>query len=196
MTFLLGGFGLLASCSQEPPPRSVTEFIKQPIMLEAAMVRCQQNRNATRYDAECVNARQAAHQIEAKTTGARKAELEALSESKRQALRKTMSAVSKARERVRENERLRAEAEYDAQFGVVPPEGGVTLENGQVIENRILAESPDGSEQQPGLVGEVVPASDGGNAPMSVTAPPAEKSQTDLESVREELQRRSDESED
>jgi hypothetical protein len=196
MTLFLGGFGLLAACSEEPPPRSVTEFIKQPIMLEAAMVRCQQNRDATRYDAECVNARQAAHQIEAKTTGARKAELEALSERKRQALRKTMSAVSKARERARENERLRAEEEYDAQFGLVPREDGVTLDDGQLIENRTLAESPDGSEQQPGLVGEVVPASDGGNAPMSVTAPHTEKSQTDLESVREELQRRSDESDD
>ena len=196
MTLFLGGFGLLAACSEEPPPRSVTEFIKQPIMLEAAMVRCQQNRNATRYEAECINARQAAHQIEAKTTGARKAELEALSESKRLALRKTMSAVSKARERARENERLRAEEEYHAQFGPVPPQDGVTLDGGPGIENRTQAVSRDGSEQQSGTVGQVVPASDGGNAPMIDTAPQTEQSQTDLESVREELQRRSAESGD
>jgi hypothetical protein len=196
MTLFLAGFGLLAACSEEPRPRSVTEFIKQPIMLEAAMVRCQQNRNGTRYDAECVNARQAAQQIEAKTTGARKAELEALSESKRLALRRTMSAVSKARERAAENERLRTEEEYHAQFGVAPPQEGVTLDDGQDIENRTPAESPDGSEQQSGLVGQVMPASDGGNAPMSVMVPDTEESETDLESVREELQRRSDESDD
>lgn len=160
------------------------------------MVRCQQNRNATRYDAECVNARQAAHRIEAKTAGARKAELEAISERKRQALRKTMTAVSKARERAKEIERSRAEQEYHAQFGPVPPQDGVTLDDGQDIENRTQADSRDGSEQQPGLVGQVVPASDGGNAPMIDTAPQTEKSQTDLESVREELQRRSDESGD
>ena len=196
MTLFLAGFGLLAACSEEPPPRTVTEFIKQPIMLEAAMVRCQQNRSATRYDAECVNARQAAQQIEAKQTGARKAELEALSERKRQALRKTMVAVTTARERAAENERLRAEEEYLVQFGFAPPMEGATFDDGREIENSILTENPDGSSLQPGLVGEVMPASDGGNAPMSSTAPEAEESQTDLESVREELQRRNDESND
>ena len=160
------------------------------------MVRCQQNRSATRYDAECVNARQAAQQIEAKQTGARKAELEALSERKRQALRKTMVAVTTARERAAENERLRAEEEYLVQFGFAPPMEGATFDDGREIENSILTENPDGSSLQPGLVGEVMPASDGGNAPMSSTAPEAEESQTDLESVREELQRRNDESND
>jgi len=192
MTLFLAGFGLLAACSQEPPPRSVTEFIKQPIMLEAAMVRCQQNRSATRYDAECVNARQAAQQIEAKQTGARKAELEALSEGKRQALRKTMAAVTIARKRAAENERLREEEEYLARFGFAPPMDGVTPDDGQGAENPTLTGNPDGSERQPGLVSEVMPASDGGNAPMSATAPDVEESQTGLESVREELQRRND----
>jgi len=156
------------------------------------MVRCQQNRNATRYDAECVNARQAAYQIEAKTTGARKAELEAQSELKRQALRKTMTAVSKARERATENERSRREEEYHDQFGSLPPQDGLTPEGRQEIQDRTLTERRGGTEQQSGAAGEVVPASDGGNAPMIDTAPQTETSQTDLESVREELQRRSE----
>ena len=156
------------------------------------MVRCQQNRNATRYDAECVNARQAAHQIEAKTAGARKAELEALSERKRQALRKTMSAVSKARERANESERLREEAQYDAQFAAVPPQDGASIENRQDSQDPTLTETSAGSLQQSGTSGEVVPAIDGGNAPMIVTEPQTESSQTDLESVREELQRRNE----
>ena len=87
-------------------------------MLEAAMVRCLRNRNATRYDPECVNASLAAHRIEWKTEAARKIEFEALSQRKRLALRRTQSAVKRARERAAENERLKIEAQYLAQFDI------------------------------------------------------------------------------
>jgi len=166
LTLILGGIGLLAACSQEPPPRSVAEFIDEPIMLEAAMVRCLQDRTATRYDAECINARQAAQQIEAKEEAARRAELEARSESKRLALRRAQRAASQARRRAAENERLREEAEYLAQFGVAPPVEGVSLEDGQEIEDPTL------------------------------TIIPEDTALTDLEAVRDELQRRKDESAD
>ena len=185
ITLLIGGLGLLAACSEEARPRGVAEFIEQPMMLEAAMVRCLQDRTATRYDRECMNARQAAQQIEAKVTAASRAELEAMSERKRQALRRTMEAVRKARQRAAENERLRIEAEYHAQFGVLPPKEGVGYENEAV--------PPEAPEQESGLVGAVLPASDGGNAPMSSAAPDEEEPQSDLESVRQELERRTDE---
>ena len=117
LLLIVGGISLLAACSEERPPRSTQSFLDNPMMLEAAMVRCAQDRAATRYDAECVNAREAVRIVETKEEAARKAELEARSESKRQALRRTQEAASQARRRAAEEERLREEAEYLAQFG-------------------------------------------------------------------------------
>ena len=118
LALIFSGFGLLAGCEEELPPRSTAEFIENPIMLEAAMVRCSQDRKATRYDAECVNARQAVGQIEVKEEEARQADFEARSQSKRKALRRTQEAAAQSRQRAAEAERLRIEAEYLAQFGV------------------------------------------------------------------------------
>jgi hypothetical protein len=66
----LVGIGLLAGCEGERVTRSTAEFLENPLMLEAAMVRCSQDRTATRYDAECVNARQAVQTIEAEKEAA------------------------------------------------------------------------------------------------------------------------------
>ena len=65
ITTLLLGCGLLAACHQEPPPRSVQEFVDNPILLEAAVVRCAEDRVGSRYVAECVNAREAVSRVEA-----------------------------------------------------------------------------------------------------------------------------------
>jgi len=183
ITLLLGGLSLLAACSDEPPARSVGEFIDKPLMLEAAMVRCLQNRTETRYDAECVNARQAAQQIEAKEDAARRAELEARSESKRLALRRTQEAAQQARRRAAENQRLQEEEEYLAQFGVAMPGEGIAQEDGQETGDAALVLVPAGSEQRQGPVGDIQPAndgaaSDGGNAPMSTTVPDEDEPQT------------------
>jgi hypothetical protein len=179
LILIIGGFGLLAACSDEPPPRSVAGFIREPLMLEAAMVRCSQNRSATRYDAECVNARQAAQIIEAKADRARSAELEARSLRKRRSLRRTQEVAIEARRRAAENERLRVDAEYLALFGQAPSEEGVALDG----------------EQRPGTTqeGDILRASDGGNVPIIDAVPEAAEAQTGLESVRDELKRRSDE---
>ncbi len=164
LTLIIGGFGLLAGCEEEPRPRSTTEFLENPIMLEAAMVRCSQDRKATRYDAECINARQAVSQIEAKEEKIRQAEFDARSKSKRQALRRAQEAAAQARRRSAEAERLRIEAEYLAQFGVAPPR-----------EDQNSDASID-------------------NTPGVVVEPEDEASATDLESIRDELQRRNEES--
>ena len=68
---------MLAACAEPPPPRSVDEFIHDPIMLEAALVRCSQNRAEMRYEAECVNAREASEQIAAREEATRTARMAA-----------------------------------------------------------------------------------------------------------------------
>ena len=192
LTLLLCGFSVLAGCAKEPPARTVTEFVENPILLEAAMVRCSQDRAKTRYDAECVNARQAVARVQAKEEAAEKAALEARSERKRRALRRTQAAAAEARRRAAEAQRLREEAEYLAQFGVEPT--GAEEATDPLSEGNLpVAVVPEVSEQQEvaDADAEFEPAADGSNAPIldSASEPPA----SDLESIREELRRRNEE---
>lgn len=193
---MTGGIVLLAACEEEPPPRSTTEFLENPIMLEAAMVRCSYDRTATRYDAECINARRAVAQIEAKEEAARQAEFDARSARKRQALRRAQEAAAQARRRAAEAERLRIEAEYLAQFGVAPPREEQTPDVEASIGNTPMAVIPD--REQPAAIssgsGVFSPATDGGNAPGMIVEPEDDAAVSDLESIRDELQRRNEES--
>ena len=188
LALLLCGLSILAGCAEEAPPRTVTEFLDNPLLLEAAMVRCSQDRAKTRYDAECVNARQAVSRIQAKEEAEARAAAEARSESKRAALRRTQAAAAEARRRAAEAQRLREEAEYLAQFGVLPSTEETTtdpLEQG----NLPVAVVPAAEE---------APAIEDGSAELPVTTevdapPPASEPQqpaSDLESIREELRRR------
>ncbi len=198
----------MLACSEERPARSVREYLDNPQFLEAAVVRCSQNRSESRYDAECVNARQAVSLIEARAERARRDRLEAESKSKRDALRRTQRAAAAARTQAAERERLREEAEYLAQFGAVPPPV-VESDLPQLEANTpgAVIPSPVQTEQSPAVsysqgaavvfdepvraYGESVPASDGGNAPVMTSQPEPE---TDLTSVRDELRRRQEES--
>jgi len=189
---LLCGLALGAGCAEEPRPRSVTEFLDDPIVLEAAMVRCAQNRTESRYDAECVNARQAVAMIEAKEERARREAFDAQSNRKREALRRTQQAAAEARRRAAEAERKRKEAEYLAQFGELPPaEDGVTAVD-PAAANAPAMVIPDGSEEltpSSPPIDDTSLASDGGNAPAMETQPPS-----DLGEIRDELRKRNEES--
>ncbi len=161
----------LAACAEEPPPRTVTEYVENPMLLEAAMVRCSQDRDKTRYEPECVNARAAVQQVEAKEEQARRAEVEARSESKRQALRRAQEAAAEARRRASEAERLRKEAEYLAQFGVelstdakLP---GDEAETGGNTPGAVIPETTVPTEGANVRERVQVPV-DGANAPMAV----------------------------
>ncbi|MDJ0710997.1 MAG: EexN family lipoprotein [Woeseiaceae bacterium] len=173
LTTLLIGAGLAAGCGpSEPPPRTVTEFLENPLILEAAVVRCNQDRAGNRYNQECINAREAVKRIQAKEEEARRRELEERSEAKRRALRRTQQAQAEARRRAVDAERRRKEAEYLAQFGVLPPTDDQQSDN--LPEGNLpIAVIP---ETQTGAVSgqaydNSLPASDGGNAPTARTEP-------------------------
>ena len=199
---------LVGACSEERPPRSVQEFMDNPQFLEAAVVRCSVNRSESRYDPECLNARQAVALIEAREERARRDKLEAESQQKRDALRRTQRAAAAARREAAEREQRRKEAEYLAQFGEsLPPEqeqNPLELEDntpGAVIPSPVENEEPyvvDSYDEPEVIFEEPVrvvedstPASDGGNAPVAST-----ESQTDLNSIRDELKRRQEGSSD
>jgi len=192
LPLIASGICLLAACSEEQRPRTVAEFLENRIILEAAMVRCSQDRKATRYDAECVNARQAVGQIEAKEEAARRADFDTRSEHKRQALRRTQQAAAQARQRAAEAERLRVEAEYLEQFGAAPTAEQPSSEEGGEADNTPLAVIPEVEQSEVSVPGSelILPAVDGSNAPAVVAEPENEAPVSDIESVRDELQRR------
>jgi len=170
---LVIGTVLIAGCNRQPPPRSTTEFVENPMLLEAAMVRCAQDRAQSRYDAECINARAAAERIQVQAEAERQADLEKQSERKRNDLRRTQAAAAEARRRARMAEENRKEAEYLAQFGELPP-AATADETDEAVGNLPVA---------------VIPEAD---APDQ-SEPPAETLGSDLEAVREEMQRRAEE---
>ena len=210
MLTLLCGSLLALACTEERPVRSVQQFLDNPQFLEAAVVRCSVNRAESRYDAECVNARQAVSLIEAREERARRDRLEAESKSKRDALRRTQRAAAAARRQATERERLREEAEYLAQFGEVPkPVERSDLPELEANTPGAVIPGPPPTEQAPTSIDrqestvvfeepvraydDSAAASDGGNAPVMTTEPEPEM-ETDLTSVRDELRRRQEES--
>jgi hypothetical protein len=211
-SLLLCSAFIVQGCGQDQAaPRSVQEYLDNPQFLEATVVRCSQNRSESRYDADCVNARQAVSAIEAREERARREQLEAESESKRDALRRTQRAAAEARRRALEDEQLRKEAEYLAQFGETPPapskDGDEPLKAnvpGAVIpaaSQPPRSASPNTVDDTPPVVfeepvrvtTESAPASDGGNAPVIENAKQPNGAQPNLDAVREELRRRQDE---
>ena len=196
VTVLIGGIALIAGCT-EPPPRSVQEFLDNPLVLEAALVRCSHNRAETRYEAECVNAREASKIVAAREEEARRADLEAQSERKRQALRRAQEAAAAAQRRVAEEERLREEADYLEQFGEAPPddEGASESDTGNVpvaIISQPVEESENATEDTYQVPVNAAPSdSDKATIAESVMEQESE-SALNLDEIRDELKRRSD----
>ena len=187
----IAAVALLAACSEEPQPRSVSEFIEHPILLEAALVRCTQNRAESRYKEECMNVREAVKLTEAKEDLARRAELEAQSKRKRDALRNTQRAAAEARRRAAEAQQRREEAEYLAQFGELPP--SEVAETEVTTGNVPLAVIPEMADDGVNYSGGVSTLPDiGSNAPV-IDMSPDDEAESDLASIRDELRRRNNE---
>ena len=187
---MLCGLALVTGCAEEQKPTAVTEYLDNPIILEAAVVRCARNRSESRYDADCVNARQAVSIIAAKEDRARRDAFEAESEKKRKALRRTQQAAAEARRRAAEAERMREEAEYLAQFGELPPPAA-EVEVDEAAANAPGMVIPEAENEPADLapMADPLPPSDGGNAPVAVI-----EQEIDLEAVRDELRKRNEES--
>jgi hypothetical protein len=193
-TVLLLFTALLAACADDIAPRTVTEFMDDPLLLEAVLLRCTENRTESRYEAECVNAREAVKLIEAKEVADRRAELEVMSERKREALRRTQQAAAMARRRAAEAEKLREEMEYQAQFGLpMPASGSGSGDAMQGNEPVAVVSAPpaaptSNTDASNSGAQATLPAA-GSNAPlMQAEAPPAESA--DLGAIRQEMRRR------
>ncbi len=175
------GIVLLAACAEEPPPISTEEFMDQPRLLEATMVRCAQNRAESRYLPECINARDAVNRLEAAEERSRREDLEAQSQRKRQALRRTQAAAAEARRRAIENQRRREEEEYQGIFGQVPEERAPSVVSDQpapAVGNEPAVVVPQTTD----------PDLEQSNEPAEV--PENQEPESDLSAIREDLKRR------
>ena len=115
--FLLGFLACLtAGCVQEPRPRSYMEFMDDSFAREGTLARCNQDRERTANDAECMNARRAAANVAARADEAQREQRDAESEILRAAASdraaRAQTAIVQAAVAAREN----AEAQYEAQW--------------------------------------------------------------------------------
>jgi hypothetical protein len=131
----------------------------------------------SKYEAECVNAREAINRIAANEEKERRAELEAQSERKRQSLRRTQQAAAEARRRAAEARRQREEAEY---LGVFDESAAGGLPEGAM---------PADSDASPGSEQQIQESGDNEPSTADTSQPDGEVAQ-DLEAIREELRRR------
>ncbi len=184
LNICLSGLVLLAACAKAPPSISVSELLENPRLLEATIVRCARNRAETKYAADCVNARYVASRLEYRAMQKRRAALEAQSTRKRQALRRTQEAAAEARRRVLEAKSRREEAEY---LGVY--EGATPAGTGRANDAASASDIATGAERISPGSGISTAEADRTGATAAV-AKADTGAASDLESIREELQRR------
>lgn len=87
---------VLAACAPKSEPRTVLDFMDDGFAREGVLTRCNQDREETLNDAECINARRAAATIALEAERARAPELEQRSEAKLVALRDRQSEAESA----------------------------------------------------------------------------------------------------
>lgn len=193
LTIAICALGALVGCAEEPPPPTVNEFLADSVLLEATMVRCSANRSSTKYEPECVNAREASNRIGRAEEQERRARLEEQSERKRRALRRTQEAAAEARRLAAEARRRREEAAYLSQFegpvegsesNLQPGGTGVIDDPGAAVPRQDLAPETGTPQGQP--------TPDPQQPPMPAEDPVSTPASGDLDAIREELRRRQD----
>lgn len=177
---------LLSACAKEDePPITLGEFMADPILLEATVVRCAHDRSATKYEAECVNAREAGNRMASDDREERRKDLEAQSARKRLALRRTQQAATEARRRAAEAQRQREADEYLGIIERVPSGRNAAQDlNGGVVNTSQTQRADVLPGNQPGV--SISPKVD--DAPADTVDAPA----TDIDSIRDELRRRNE----
>lgn len=108
----------LAGCSAEIRPRSFMQFMDDSIAREGTLARCNQDREATAGDAECINARRAASTIATRADEELREQREANSDVLRAAVRDREGYAQAAARRVEAAAQVTADAEFEEQWRV------------------------------------------------------------------------------
>ena len=108
----------LAGCSTEIRPRSYMQFMEDSIAREGTLARCNQDREATASDAECVNARRAASTLAARADEELREQREESSDVLRAAVRDREGYAQAAAQRAEAAAQVTADAEFESQWRV------------------------------------------------------------------------------
>ncbi len=179
----------LGACAPEPEPRSVEDFLKDPIGLDATLERCNQRRGISKDDVECQHARSASKKLGAIELENRRAEAEAESQRKLEIIRRRNQAQAEAARRAQEEAAVREEEAYEAQFNDAEldsepaPSHYESYEphSSEPADNPVDYESPSVEPVVPALEPEPL------NEEIPETSAPG-----DMDALREELKRRSE----
>jgi hypothetical protein len=112
--------GLVLSGCSEPPPRSVLEYVEDPVLMEATLLRCRLEPELRPDPISCDNARRAAQRLASAAEAERRAQLEAESERRRAERRAREEAESEAARRAEEARRQAEEAAYEGRWEPLP----------------------------------------------------------------------------
>jgi hypothetical protein len=107
---------VLVACSPQPEPRTVIDFMDDGFAREGVLTRCNQDRDATLTDEECVNARRAAAAVALEAERARAPALAQESEAKLLALREREARRAAAEQDAAATANAAAEAAYEARW--------------------------------------------------------------------------------
>lgn len=111
---------MLVACAPQPEPRTISDFMEDGLAREGVLTRCNQDRDATLSDEECVNARRAAAAVALQAERARAPQLDEQSEAKLVALREREDRQAAADADATAAAAAAAEAAYEANFRAPP----------------------------------------------------------------------------
>ena len=152
---------LTAGCVQEPRPRSYTQFMDDSFAREGTLARCNQDREGTANDVECVNARRAASNLAARADEAQREQRDAESEILRAAASdraaSAQTAIMQAAEAAKENAEAQVEAQYEAQYEAQWAEVDASAQSTQPIQ--LAAAEPVGEATYRSLASTLSPVS-------------------------------------
>jgi len=114
--FATAGLICLLSGCEEPQPISFAEFMDDEFARDGTLIRCNENRESTRDDLECANARRAAAAIALREERARREALELESERRIAELRAEVERERAATRLAEQRAQAAARAAYDAQW--------------------------------------------------------------------------------
>lgn len=186
----LSSIAILAACTDAPPPaRTVSEFIDDRIALQTVLTVCNADRSRSRSDVECRNAREAGKRISVIEETDNRRAFEAESQRKLDALRRRNAELEERVRYAEDEAQRRAEELYNQQFENPVEDPNLSDQSGVEVEP-----APTEYDSFSGA-----PETDAGRGTGTGDTPPAagddeavsgDDAISDLETVRQELERR------
>ena len=132
---------LMAGCIEEPRPRSYMEFMEDSFAREGTLARCNQDREGTVGEADCISARRAASTVAARADEALRKQRESKSETLRAAASERAARNDNTIRQAVAAAEAAAEAEYEAQWTAPQESAQATQPIGEAVSGQAVYNS-------------------------------------------------------